>query len=219
LVFGGLAADIALETQWTGYADWCVARGNWELAAAAEAAARFVETALHWSFEERRRFSLWLVNSAGAVYDTFGRSRFKARFSTGGPGLFAPTVVIDAVVRPTLQAWRDEEPGNAEPRFWLGLYGKTPWQDLREAVRLDPAHGPARAALGWLTLDAVEYNQHELPLFYIGDPARDLADLAEAEALVAQCGEEALRTSLEPKLSDLRRVAADWIERGGDVRG
>ena len=62
-----LAADIANEPSWRIYADWCKARANDLRDQSAVAAEQFVEVAQGWSFEERKRFGLWLMDSSGRV--------------------------------------------------------------------------------------------------------------------------------------------------------
>ena len=218
-IFTAMAAELSGEPRWKPYADWCVAHGNNQPEHAAIAAEHFVQIARDWSFEERKRFSLWLVNSTGRVSEQCGRSRFRRRFSTGGPGLFASRIVVDAVLRPTLAEWRRDEPDNPEPHFWAGLYDENPMPSLREAIRLDPAHGPARAATGWLILNAVDHAQHGLPSGYLGDPVDDLSSLREAEALVDQAVDQGVRNSLEPHLSKLREAAEDWIRLRDQMRG
>jgi len=66
-----LAADIANEPSWRIYADWCKARANDLRDQSAVAAEQFVEVAQGWSFEERKRFGLWLMDSSGRVLEHF----------------------------------------------------------------------------------------------------------------------------------------------------
>jgi hypothetical protein len=86
-----------------------------------------------------------------------------------------------------------------QPHFWLALYdhNEHPGRSLREAIRLDPAYGPARAALAQLILKEIECNQHELPSGYLGNPADDLIALSEAQVLVAKSVEPPVRARLE----------------------
>jgi hypothetical protein len=159
------------------------------------------------------------MNSTGLLMDRCGFSRFRSRFSTGGPGRFAPRTVVETVLLPTLIEWRRKEPSNSEPHFWVGIYGSDGRSSLREPVRLDPAHGPSRAALAIRLLRAVDYAQHELPSGYIGDPADDLITLTEAESLVAEAADPVVRSSLEEQISALRATAEDWIRLRGQLTG
>ncbi len=213
------AADLAGEPLWKLYAEWCLARASSLQERAATVAEQFAKAARHWPFDERKRFCLWLTNSTGLVMEQCGGSRFTSRFITGGTGLFAPREVVDAILLPTLFEWRREEPGNPEPHFWLGLYGQDGWSSLQEAIRLDPAHGPTRAAVAAMTLLDINYNQHELPSGYLGDPVADLATLTEVEALVAEAVDPGVRQSFERQTSAHRVVAEDWIRLCGQLKG
>ncbi len=172
-------------------------------------------------FEERKRFSLWLMNSTGPVIERFGRSKYRSRATTGGPGIFAPRLVVVAILLPTLVEWRRRDPLNPEPHFWLALYDhdENPVSSLREALRLDPAYGPARAALAEHILEYIKYNQHELPSGYLGNPADDLIALGEAQVLVAESVESSIRACVEEQILTLRAIAEDWIRLSGQLKG
>jgi hypothetical protein len=206
-----LAAKARSEPSWGPYAEWCGARANSLHERAATIAVQFAEAARHWPFAERKQFTLWVVQSTGLAMEQCGNSQFKSRFSTGGPGLFAPRIVVDAVVQPTLVEWRDAEPGNPEPYFWLGLYDDGGWASLQNALRLDPSHSSTRAALAMCSVIAIEYDQHELPSGYLGDPGDDLIALTKAEALVAGAADPAVDDSMGRKIAILRTDAEDWI--------
>jgi hypothetical protein len=93
----------------------------------------------------------------------------------------------------------------------LGLYDDNPRPDLRKAIRLDPAHGAARAALALLFINAVDYDQHELPSGYVGEPTDDLLALVEADAFLTEFVDPPVRADLKAKISNLRAAAEDWI--------
>jgi hypothetical protein len=65
---------------------------------ARQAAENFVKLARRWPYEERQRFSLWLMDRAGQVLEHIGSA------SNGNRGrLFvSPQVIIDTVLLPTL---------------------------------------------------------------------------------------------------------------------
>jgi hypothetical protein len=210
-----LAADIANEPSWRIYADWCKARANDLRDQSAVAAEQFVEVAQGWSFEERKRFGLWLMDSSGRVLERCGRSKYHSRASLGGPGIEAPRIVEVAILLPTLIEWRRREPTNPEPHFWLALYD----HNEHAAFRLDPAYGPARAALAEHVLEYMKYNQHELPSGYLGNPADDLIALDKARAWVAESVDPPVRASVEDQVSILRAIAEDWIRLSDQLRG
>jgi hypothetical protein len=107
------AAELEAHPRWHPYAGYYKARANNLREQAATAAEQFAEVAKAWPLAERRQFSLWLMDRTGWIMERCGRSRFV----TGGWGLFAPRLVVETVLCPTLAEWRDCEPTNAEPHF------------------------------------------------------------------------------------------------------
>jgi hypothetical protein len=207
-----MAAELVVEPGWKLLTDYCQARENNLRDRAATIAEEIVVVARDWPFKERKRFSLWLARFTGSASERSGLSKYSSRFSTGGPGLFAPRRVVHGVLLPTFVEWSAKEPSNPEPHYWLGLYGEDPGPCLRQAISLDPTHGPARAVLAGMVLEAVKYAQHELPSGYLGDPIDDLGSLNEAKALLTEAIEPSVRLPLEEKVSILEATARDWIK-------
>ena len=179
-----LAAEAESERFWKPYAEWCRTRARRLTEQAEIIAGQFSEAARQWPFDERKRFAVWLVNSTGVAIERCGGQRYQSRFSYSGPRMFDSRTVVDVVVRPTLAEWRNTDPSNPEPCFWIALYEEDFWSNLQEARRLDPMHGPSNEAFVVQNIRGIEYNQHELPSGYIDDPADDLITLTEAEVLV-----------------------------------
>jgi hypothetical protein len=203
-----IAAELKHEPAWKSYGEYCELRGQRHNEAARVAAERFLDYARSWDFETRKRFSQWLMDRTARVMKRCGRSRY----AIGGQGLIASPEVIKALLLPTLVEWRNKEPNNPDPHFWLGIYGvyradDLPAVSLQEAIRLNPAHGPARAALIGHILDAVSYAQHELPSGYLGEPADDLVSLNEAEAFLTDAIEPPVKKLLLERISRLRSAA------------
>ena len=220
-VMTSVSAEIANEPSWRLYADYCKARAGNPFDLSTVDAEHFVRVVHEWSFEEKKRFSLWLMDSTGRIMESFGRSKHESRATTGGPGIFAPRIVVSAILLPTLVEWRRKEPTNPEPYFWLALYDHNghPERGLREAIRLDAAYGPARAALAQHILKCIEYNQHELPSGYLGNPVDDLIALNEAHVLVAESVKPPVRASLEEQILLFRTIAEDWVRLSGQLKG
>jgi hypothetical protein len=83
----GMASELAAEPLWQPYAEYLELRGNRVQERARQAAESFVEVARHWPYEERKRFSLWLMDRAGRVVEQIG-----SIVGGGGHGRFCPGV-------------------------------------------------------------------------------------------------------------------------------
>ena len=90
-VMTSVSAEIANEPSWLLYADYCKARAGNPFDQSKVAAEHFVRVAHEWSFEEKKRFSLWLMDSTGRIMKSFGRSKHESRAATGGPGYLRAT--------------------------------------------------------------------------------------------------------------------------------
>jgi len=123
----------------------------------------------------------------------------------------APTLprFVEAVVRPTLAEWVEKDPENPEPRFWLALYDKSPWQHVCDALCLDPAYGPACGVKIELILAAVDYDQHELPSGYLDDPEEDLIYLCEPETLAVHVDDRVVQAAMLQRIALFRKEAED----------
>lgn len=222
IAVAGMTAELATEPQWQPYAEYLEIRagGTYDKArkdACERAAESFVEIARHWPYKERKRFSLWLMERAGQVAEQIGGARNSSR----GREFVSLNVVIEKILLPMLREWRGYEPSNPEPHFWEGLYSFLLWDPnrhpvtcLKEALLLDFAYAPAREALARHILDAISYNQHELPSGYLHDtPEDDLASLREVEELLAEPVDLGVRDSLQERIAALRNAAEEWIKR------
>ncbi|MFC3307961.1 hypothetical protein [Blastomonas aquatica] len=133
--------------------------------------------------------------------------------------LLLPQPLLTELVSPTLWEWVKLEPSSAEAHFLTAMIAVSPSDSifahrpfhLRRAVALDLAHDEARLALfDWLTSDA-EYNQHEIPWGYLGDPEADLAELREAKAVADRVTDPVRRVKRLAEVSRLRKIASSWL--------
>jgi hypothetical protein len=192
-----LAAE-AKKDSWLEFARFCELRGQGVRAAAMEQLDKFVQAAFSWSFEKRLAFSQWVL----------WRSR-KFRDDR----VVLPHPIRERLIVPTLRNWRDAAPNEAEPHLWLGLLGcdDDPSHHLDQALNLDPSCELARQKLTDWILGAVDYNQHELPSFYINDPASDLKDLEKASKLASGSTAEAWAGNVHQEIAELRARAEDAL--------
>ncbi len=192
-----LAAEAKKEDSWLNFSRFCELRGQGVRAAAMEHLDKFVEAAATWSFEKRRAFSQWVL----------WRSR---KFRDDRAVL--PHPLREQIIVPTLRIWCDTLPGEAEPHLWLGvLRCDDPSNHLDQALNLDPSCELARRTLTDWILSDVDYNQHELPSFYINDPASDLKELEKASKLASGSTAEAWARNVRQEIAELRARAEDAV--------
>ncbi len=213
-IMANLAVQASREPTWWYYADYCKSRAKELKERSSLRAVQFSRTAMEWSFDDRKKFSIWCMSWGGWARENYGHSKYESRATAGGRGLIEPRIVIMTILIPTLIQWCDQEPDDPEPHYWLALYdhSKHPAAGFREAIRLDPTFGPARAALAEHIAKYIKGNQHDVPSRYMGTPADDLADLAEAAKLLTAAVEAPARASLGKEIATLRRVAEDWLK-------
>lgn len=201
-----IARELAEQPNWQGLALFFDRRGKGFRGQAFAALNEFLAFSENWPFEERLRLTRWLVDRRQRV---------------GADTMLLPQPLFTRLVSPTLWDWLAREPSSAEAHFLMASIAI--WPDeavadrhshLLRALALDPAHDRAREMLfNWLTGE-VEYRQHELPRFYIGDAEEDLATLAEAQIMANGFCDPKLREWAHDEVSLLREVAVSWLAKG-----
>jgi hypothetical protein len=194
----GLAEKLQARPEWRVYAEFAAYRGRGLRDEALRSLDRFIAAAICWPFDEKLEFCLSVLRQT---------EEYSLR------ELAFPSPLRAAILVPSLTEWLGREPNNAEAHLWLGLLRcDDPSKHLVAALEFDPSCERARRTLvEWLTGD-VEYNQHELPAFYIHDPREDLTVLDQADALVAGGSRDAWTVQLAEEIAELRRLALDWLK-------
>jgi hypothetical protein len=201
-----LAAEARKEELWFDFSRFCEFRGQGVRAAAMEHLNKFLQAAAPWSLEERLAFTKWVLwRSRKLQYDR----------------VVLPHPLREKLLIPTLRSWSEASPSAAESHLWLGLLRcDDPAHHLDQALRIDPSCELARRTrIDWI-ISGVEYNQHELPSFYIDDPADDLEELDRASELVAGSAVEAWARIRLEEIAELRTRAISWMatkNRAGNV--
>lgn len=196
-----VAQEIAGTPAWGDFAAYCDLRGQGLRKPAHAALDRFLEATRGWSFDERRAFTTWLAETSARVF---------------AKAVLMPQPLLERLVRPTLEEWVDLKPSEAEPLVLLGellgagRVGEMPEHHYRRALRAEPDHQRARAALAEVLIGRVEFSQHHLPDFYIGEPDGDLALLDEVDTLIGGPSEIA---------AFLRAAAEHWRDHGRAPEG
>ena len=214
------AAQMQGELAWKPLAEYFELRGNKHYKRATEIADQVCKDARQWPFQERLRFSLWVLDQTKHICEKLGRSDLDG----GLHGIVLLRSWIEEILLPAFVEWRGNEPSNAEPYFQLGLFrtfalDEHPSINLREAMRLDPSHARAHEALARFIIEAIGGSQHELPSGYLGDPADDLLSLKEVETLLDNRIDANVRRLLDERVSRLRMDAEDWIRLRSQMKG
>lgn len=155
-----MSAEAKRRPNWQLLAEYLLLRGRGIRKPALAVLIKFVDDAALWTFEDRLNLCRWILEDL--------------QLTT------IPTPLLRKIVEPTCREWSICEPNN--PRVHLSL-GKLGFgiENYKRALSLDPDCAEARGHICLGMIEHVWFNQHHLPDHYIGNPAADLLDLAEAE--------------------------------------
>lgn len=205
-----IAQEARAQPKWQGLARFYELRGRGLRKPSFAALTEYLVSLINWSFEERLRLTRWIADQQARIGDNT---------------LLLPEPLVTELVSPTLWNWLAREPLSAEAHYLVATIAIWPSDGasddkishLLRAIDLDPIHDRAREKLvQWLT-GAVEYNQHHLPSFYIGDVEGDLADLDKADMVANGICEPTLREWTLTDVRRLRHVATSWlVSRDGE---
>ena len=191
--------------EWNSFAEFATLRSRGVRSEAMKQLKSFLDDASAWDFSARLTFTKWALEESRQFSD---------------PGFFLPQPAHARLIVPTVRAWLDIAPSDAEPHLWLGLLRcDDPSRHLERALELDPTCEPARQTLAQWILADIDYNQHELPAFYIHDPRDDLKALDQASSLAEGSAVEEWATEIRREIIELRTRAEDWLKahpRPGD---
>lgn len=199
-----IAQEARAQTTWQGLGRFYDLRGRGLRKLSLAALTEFLGSLSDWSFEERLRLSRWIADQQVRV---------------GDDTLLLPQPLVTELVSPTLWDWLAREPLSAEAHYLVATIAIWPSDDasddkmshLKRSIALDAVHDRAREKLVQWLAGAVEYNQHHLPSFYIGDVEEDLTDLEEAEVVAKGICEPTLRESALDDVLRLMNLATSWV--------
>jgi hypothetical protein len=211
-------ADLAAQcASWTNYAAYCSDRERGLRRRAFEQLDVFLAASESWSFRDRKEFVDWVC-----------QRRFDYR-DAESYGL-TPTPLVEKLVIPTLNEWKRNVPADAAPHRWLGLFfadvphsvlraglcevSDDAYLHLRAALVRDATDQLVRVRIVELLIGAAEYSCHHLPHFYIGDPAEDIARLAEAREHITHVRDPDQKARLQSEFDYVSRLIDDWIAFG-----
>jgi hypothetical protein len=200
---------------WVDYAHYC---RNRERGLRREALVRlneFIRTAETWPFEQRREFTAWL----SGLLETPGWEHYD----------LAPYPLVTQLLRPALYEWLERQPTSPLPHRWLGMFfadypfninvvtaglapaPPTAAEHLRCALALDATEQPARVRLASLLIGWLDYDAHELPGFYLGDPSADIGTAEEAARIIDGIADSPIREGMRAELAIVRGRLDDWV--------
>lgn len=165
------------------------------------AARKFVSETKEWTDDDRRA----IVNEICA------RGHCHGEFSA-----LVPHPISEGLVRPTLEAWCDEDPATSAPFRWLGTYSHDK-ELLERAIEKDSSD--QIALHGWLNhlVGSVDFSIHHLPEGYIGDPAADLGMLDRADEYSARVTDATDREQWEREIRGYRGLVESYRDFRRDV--
>lgn len=203
-----LAEDAAEHPGWGGLSNFYDLRARGLRREALETLDGFAAGAVSWPLVERVALAVWLGERRQAY-----RGQVEA---------VLPTSLFRLLVRPTLEEWAAAAPADPWPLTWLARLsnGGSTWHAasepfLRQALERDPAFVPARLDLVRSLLADIAFHQHELPGAYLGDAARDLSVLDEADGLLYGLDESEVGDQ-KAAIAWARSEARAWIAVGGE---
>jgi len=189
---------LAAVPEWAAFAEFATLRSRGLRAEAMKSLKGFVDDAAAWEFASRLRFTKWALQESRKYSD---------------PNFFLPQPAQERLVLPTVREWLAAEPTDAEPHLWLGLLRcDDPFAHLERALELDPSCEIARQTLAHWILADVDYNQHELPSFYIHDARHDLRALDKVLRLT-DGSSGGWTTEVRLEVVALQARAAEWLKR------
>lgn len=155
-----MASEAAAVAEWRGYAAYCTQRELGLRKSALLSLDDFIKNMGAASLDERKRFVSWLMQRS---------------YNGNALNFLLPHPLIKQLIDPTLEEWKAVDPQASEPCRWLGGY-----DNLKTALKLNPADDIARQKLVKMVVIGVAYEAHELPKGYIGNAREGYAELVEA---------------------------------------
>jgi hypothetical protein len=182
---------------WDEYAKYCELLEKGLRKDAFSYLSKFIESSSDWSFVEKKEFVSWLYHYA-----------YPKRFLNQ----LLPHPLREKLLEPTLAEWVCREPKNSEPLRWIGGV-----EQLREAIKLNPADEIACYRLADVVFGYVDYAIHELPYGYIGNPEDDLGLLREVEATISGISDAEIRAEYQGEVVEMRKRIYAYLNGGAET--
>jgi hypothetical protein len=174
----------------------------------------FVSAICDVSFAERRDFADWLC-------DQFWHHM-------PASAALLPRPLLEHVLLPTLEEWRNTPPVQSSPWRWSGVVlSAVGYQGMRagldtpsvnaqamltRAIEIDPEDQIALLRLVECKVGFLDFQAHHLPDGYLGDPEADLQLAAEAVSQCEHIQNSSVRDRLLQELAAARELILDRAE-------
>ncbi len=191
----GLAA-VEVEA-WKPYAAYCLLREQGLRKQALGRLGEFLTGAARWSDEEKIRFVDFLLPFAETVRD-----------ADYGP---LPFPLMEKLIKPALELWCARESENSNPFRWYGRFYHSK-DHLDRALDINPRDDKARTVLIKWGIDALWYDTHHLPDYFIGDYNKSLKLADSLRNHIGQIADDRARKHMTAELIDYAELVENYAE-------
>lgn len=181
---------------WKDYARYCHLREQGLRRQAFDSLDLFIADALHWDFESRKSFVLWLCSKMDTVKD-----------ADYGP---FPSPLRKRLFLPFFTEWLRSEPVNDEAHALRAHYLGEPLL-YRQALEINPQNQRARRALAAACIRDIWNATHHLPDYFIGDEQEIKLVAEEARDHIVHIEQADCRAGLFRELTHVEQLLDDWI--------
>jgi len=193
LIFSQEAQNVP---EWKEYGEYCLLRDKGLRKQAFQHLNIFLRQSASWTFEETKRFVLWLYKKNFLNYHING---------------LCPEPLKNELMEPFFEKWIAMEPRNTEPLVLLAKQSSKPGL-YDKIIAIDPNNQFARTAMADDCIGDIWFSTHHLPHYFIGDPdeVRESARKATEHISYLEAGDQKER--LIKELRNSEQLLQDWID-------
>jgi hypothetical protein len=207
-----IAADA--DHRWPSYAAYCRERERGLRSAALNRLTEFIHQTSTAALQERIEFVDWLCHRL-------------IEHEMAGAAL-TPQPLMEQILLPTLDEWKNTFPNEAAPYRWLGVLTSAAYYNgmraglsqpetssiefLKTALEIDPADQIALLRYIECRIGLLDFLAHHLPEHYLGEPEADIEITNECQQLCRGIHIPSEQERLLDELSAARQLIIDWEE-------
>jgi hypothetical protein len=191
-----IADSLRSDSRLVRLAEYCDSREKGKRAEAFKALDEFLRIAGTWEEKVRQE----MVSHILSTYYTFPSAH-----------QFLAYPLVEKLIKPVLNQWKEEQPNAVEPIRWLGLLDDDP-PALELALNRKPSDDLVRGTLVQHYLRHVDFATHHLvESIFLGNVQETLGDLESAKRLLQSAPNLEPFTSLSARLNKLQSLVDDWM--------